>query len=119
MAELNPDQNRVLEALLAGENAFVTGRAGVGKSYLVKHLCQELDKLGKSHVLLAPTGVAAINIGGQTIHRFLRLRPEIKTIADYVRSVYPRTRNVRDKLAELDVIIIDEISMVHPDLFQL
>src|SRR5690242_4472708 len=63
MAELNPDQNRVLETLLAGENAFVTGRAGVGKSYLVKHLCQELDKLGKSHVLLAPTGVAAINIG--------------------------------------------------------
>ena len=65
---------------------------------------------------MAPTGVAAINVGGQTIHRFLGLRPEIKTLVDYMKMCMKRTKV---PWAALDIIVIDKVSMVHPNLFTL
>ena len=93
-----------------GQNLLLTGKAGTGKSTLL-NLFKKKTK--KKVVLLAPTGVAAININGQTIHSFFGFKPDItlkkvkkaKPGADYSK-IYKK----------LDVIIIDEISMVRADL---
>ena len=103
---------------------FLTGNAGCGKSFLMKVLYQSLTKtlsygnisLDKPKVLLmAPTGVAAINIDGTTIHTALNIPvgsfgKNLSPLSDKMKS------SLRNKLADLKVIIIDEISMVSNDL---
>jgi ATP-dependent DNA helicase PIF1 len=113
---LNREQQEIVKKISQGKNVIITGSAGTGKSFLVKYLCNEFDKQGKIYRIVAPTGVAAVNVGGQTIHRFLGIRPEIKTLNDYLKLCNKRTRvpwNV------INIIMIDEISMIHPQLFLL
>ena len=92
------------------KNLFVTGKAGTGKSTLLKYF---RDHTSKNVVVLAPTGVAAVNISGQTIHSFFQFRPDITV--DSVQDVHIR-KNKRKLITELDAIIIDEVSMVRADL---
>lgn len=100
-------------------NVFLTGRAGTGKSTFLKYICRHINK---KHVILAPTGVAAINVGGVTIHSFFQmpLRPVPPDDPDYsvVSFKNPKKfhRNKRKLLKELELIIIDEVSMVRPDM---
>jgi ATP-dependent exoDNAse (exonuclease V) alpha subunit len=91
-------------------NIFLTGKAGTGKSTLLQHF---RDTTAKNVVVLAPTGVAALNVKGQTIHSFFKFRPDVTP--DSVRSmnVYSSTRRVYERL---DAIVIDEISMVRADM---
>jgi ATP-dependent DNA helicase PIF1 len=91
-------------------NIFITGRAGTGKSTLLDYF-QHTTK--KKVVVLAPTGVAALNVKGQTIHSFFRFKPGITL--DQVKRVHfsDQAKNVYKKL---DAIVIDEISMVRADL---
>lgn len=86
---------------------FVTGRAGTGKSTLLRAI---RDLLPNEKVVLAPTGLAAVNIGGQTIHSFFGLPPRLIRPEDIKRS-----RNGR-AMRRLEFIIIDEVSMVRSDL---
>ena len=88
---------------------FVTGRAGTGKSTLLVEL---LRKISKRTIVLAPTGVAALNVGGQTIHRFFGFGTDITP-----RKVRER-RYVRNPelYRNLEIIIIDEVSMMRADL---
>lgn len=86
---------------------FVTGRAGTGKSTLLRAI---RDMLPNEMVILAPTGLAAVNIGGQTIHSFFGLPPRLIRPEDIKRS-----RNGR-VMRQLQLIIIDEVSMVRSDL---
>lgn len=90
------------------DNIFLTGRAGTGKSTLLKYFRK---KTKKKHVVLAPTGVAALNVKGQTIHSFFGFHPEIKK--DLVRRAHPDTLKIFENL---ETIVIDEISMVRADL---
>lgn len=87
---------------------FLTGKAGTGKSTLLKHL---RTKTRKKFVVLAPTGVAALNVHGQTIHSFFGFHPEINT--KLVRKAHP---DKLDIFKNLETVIIDEISMVRADL---
>ncbi len=91
----------------ADGNLFVTGRAGTGKSTLLKAL---RDAYADRMVVLAPTGLAAINIGGQTIHSFFGFPPRLIQESDIRRS-----RNGR-VMRKLDFVVIDEASMVRSDL---
>ncbi|MGI9422138.1 MAG: ATP-dependent DNA helicase [Hyphomicrobiaceae bacterium] len=86
---------------------FVTGRAGTGKSTLLRVL---REFLGEQAVVLAPTGLAAVNVGGQTIHSFFGFPPRLIGPEDIRRS-----RNGRI-MRKLDYLIIDEVSMVRSDL---
>ena len=86
---------------------FVTGRAGTGKSTLLRTL---RDSLMEESVVLAPTGLAAVNVGGQTIHSFFGLPPRLIRSDDIRRS-----RNGR-LMRKLKLIIIDEVSMVRSDM---
>jgi len=107
--ELSPEQAAVFAAIeTTQENIFVTGRAGTGKSTLLNHLSWNTSK---QVVICAPTGVAALNVGGQTIHSLFRL--PIGVIADHEIE---HTAEVRKLLNTIDTLVIDEVSMVNADL---
>ncbi len=91
-----------------GAHIFVTGRAGTGKSTLLEHLSWNT---AKNVVVAAPTGVAALNVGGQTIHSLFRL--PIGVIADHSID---QVAEVRKLLNAMDPLVIDEVSMVNADL---
>ena len=91
-----------------GKNLFITGKAGTGKSTLLQHF---RSTSSKNIAVLAPTGVSAVNIKGQTIHSFFGFRPDI-TI-DTVKRLPARKAEM---YRNIDAIIIDEISMVRADL---
>src|SRR5262245_13731662 len=90
-----------------GQSVFLTGKAGTGKSTFLHYL---RETTAKAMVVLAPTGVAALNVGGQTIHSFFQLPP---TIID-PQSV--RRRKNPKLFQSLQTLIIDEISMVRADV---
>jgi len=92
------------------KNIFLTGKAGTGKSTLLQYF---LKHTKKNVVALAPTGVAAVNIQGQTIHSFFRFKPDITLQG--VHSIKIR-KTQRDIYEKIDTIVIDEISMVRADL---
>ncbi len=97
-----------LEHLRSGSgNLFITGRAGTGKSTLLRCIAQEA---GERCVVLAPTGLAAVNVGGQTIHSFFGFPPRLIRSDDIRRS-----RNGR-LMRKLELLVIDEVSMVRSDL---
>jgi len=108
--ELNPEFNRAIDLLQNGtDHLFITGNAGTGKSTLIRHYINSNKR--KSIVLLAPTGIAALNIGGQTIHSFFRFRPTL-LIPNDLTANYAN----HHVFNSIDEIIIDEISMVRADL---
>jgi hypothetical protein len=88
-------------------NLFITGKAGTGKSTLLRSL---RANMGQNAVVLAPTGLAAVGVGGQTIHSFFGFPPRAINVKELRKSR-------KEKLfANLDAIIIDEVSMVRADL---
>jgi len=89
-------------------NLFVTGKAGTGKSTLLEYF---RETTAKKVVVLAPTGVAALNVRGETIHSFFKFKPDIT-----VQKVRRLPKSGRRIYQELDTIVIDEISMVRADL---
>jgi energy-coupling factor transporter ATP-binding protein EcfA2 len=106
---LTPEQQAVYDAIESTrENIFVTGRAGTGKSTLLNHLSWNTSK---QIVICAPTGVAALNVGGQTIHSLFRL--PIGVIADHPIDQGPEVKKL---LNTIDTLVIDEVSMVSADL---
>ena len=109
--EINPEFRRALDVMEQTDRSiFITGRAGTGKSTLLSYFCRTTHK---KVAVLAPTGVAALNVKGQTIHSFFRFRPNITP--DQVRK--QRFRDEKQNLyRKLDAVVIDEVSMVRADL---
>lgn len=106
---LSPEQLAVFERIEhTREHVFVTGRAGTGKSTILNHLSFHTSKI---IAVCAPTGVAALNVGGQTIHSLLRLPTGV--IADHELD---QPSELKKMLAAIDTLVIDEISMVSADL---
>ena len=112
-------QNALSVVERTSNSLFLTGKAGTGKSTFLKHIAETTKK---KYVILAPTGIAAINVGGQTLHSFFRI-PFHPILPDDIQY---NTRNIRNTLKydsekiklirELELIIIDEISMVRADI---
>lgn len=108
---LNGEQEAAIELLKSGVNVFLTGEAGTGKSTLVREF---IRRCGHECIVLAPTGIAALNAGGTTIHSQMMLKPglldplNLEPLLDGSRCWVLRTAKT---------IIIDEISMVRGDLF--
>jgi ATP-dependent DNA helicase PIF1 len=108
--DFNPQFQRAIELIESGANIFITGKAGTGKSTLLKHF---RDTTKRNVVVLAPTGVAAVNVGGQTIHSFFGFKPGI-TPDQVKKEYYGRDKDGLYK--KIDTLVIDEISMVRADL---
>lgn len=106
-------QDIFLQAVMQGQNVFLTGKAGTGKSFIVKEAIKALRKKGKKVVALAPTGIAANNIGGQTLHSFFSLPPFGIITYETANRIKTEKRRLLDIV---DVIFIDEVSMLRADL---
>lgn len=110
---LSIKQKEFYDLVMSGENVFLQGKAGTGKSFVTKLAINGLRSKGKNIVALAPTGIAAINIDGATIHSVMSLPPfgvlEYK-ICNFVKDAK------RKMLAKVDVFLIDEVSMLRPDI---
>lgn len=111
---------QVLELITnTSRSVFMTGRAGTGKSTFLRYICEHTLK---NYVVLAPTGIAALNAGGVTIHSFFKMpfRPVPPDDPDYsVANILKQMKLRREALKvirELDLIIIDEVSMVRADM---
>lgn len=92
------------------DSVFLTGKAGTGKSTLLRNLIKQISK---RYIILAPTGIAALNVEGQTLHSFFQFEPRPYLPYDKDLADLPKKRELLEKL---DLIIIDEISMVRCDL---
>lgn len=98
---------------------FLTGKAGTGKSTFLRYICQHTKK---KHVVLAPTGIAAINAGGSTLHSFFKLpfHPLIPTDSRFsnrnIKETLKYNGEKRKLIREVELVIIDEISMVRADI---
>ena len=96
-----------------GRSIFLTGKAGTGKTTFLKAV---VDRSSKRCIVVAPTGVAAINAGGMTIHSFFQL-PFSPFVPDaQIKSKFDFGKEKRKIISSLDLLIIDEISMVRSDL---
>lgn len=105
---LTPSQQRAYAAIMGGYHVFLTGHAGTGKSFLLRKAIDDLTAAGKNVVVAAPTGIAAVSIGGTTLHRLFVLKPDIYCA---------HTPRIPPVLSKTDVLFIDEISMCRIDLF--
>jgi len=105
--ELTTEQETALHHALLGQHVFITGPAGTGKSFLLQTMIKSL-KTTKVVAITATTGIAAVNIGGTTLFNMFSMHPKMVDSGD-VRSC--------KRWIDLDVLIIDEISMCDPALF--
>ncbi len=101
-------------------SVFLTGKAGTGKSTFLRYITENLPK---KHVVLAPTGIAAVNVGGQTLHSFFHLpfKPLLPDDPDFANpkrllSFLKYNASRKQLIKELELVIIDEISMVRADM---
>ena len=108
-AVLTQDQKRALQVLESGENVFLSGEAGTGKSFVLNEYIR--SHKNKNMLVCAPTGIAAINVGGATLHRVFKVPVSV------IRPGELNTKPDRS-IQKADVIIIDEISMCRFDIFE-
>ena len=121
--ELDLDNKEWQDALqivnYSRRSLFLTGKAGTGKSTFLRYVSKHTKK---KHVILAPTGIAAINAGGSTLHSFFRLpfHPLLPNDSRYdrrhIKETLKYTGAQRKLIREVELIIIDEISMVRADI---
>ena len=116
METLNEKQKSILTSILDGKNAFITGFAGSGKSYLIEYIYRVLIERGKIVELTALTGCAALLINGKTLHSALGIGLAKGSARDLVNRVR-RMEGMIPFLNRLNVLIIDEVSMLSDTLF--
>jgi len=111
---MNPEQQLALTDVSKGHNIFITGGAGVGKSYLVN----EIVKSTKKNIgVCAMTGCAALLINGATLHSYLAIglaKDPAKVLANKVRKFV----TIVQRIIDLDILLIDEVSMLNDELFE-
>ncbi len=114
------DKVEVIEAL-KHSNVFLTGGAGVGKSYITNEVISDYRKQGKQVVALGSTGVSAVNIGGFTVHSFFvfGIASNFEELAAGDKRAKGRLGDLKKVIKATDLIIIDEISMVSTDLLDM
>ena len=103
------------------QSVFLTGKAGTGKSTFLRHICANTKK---KYVVLAPTGIAAINAGGSTMHSFFKLPfypilpddPNLSLQRGRIHEFFKYAKPHRKLLEQIELVIIDEISMVRADI---
>lgn len=108
--KLSSEQDKIFNLIeTTNDNYYITGKAGTGKSVLLQYF---VGKSSKRVVVVAPTGVAALNVNGQTIHSFFKMPFDIDF--DELKVDY----KLREILRNIDVVVIDEVSMVRVDLME-
>jgi ATP-dependent exoDNAse (exonuclease V) alpha subunit len=110
---LNNEQQLACDLISRGDNVFISGSGGTGKSFLIEHIKQLFGGIGHKFAVASSTGISAIPIGGVTIHSLLGTNilgtiPEVKSYVETEKAHKKFTKN----LANIDTIIVDEVSML-------
>lgn len=125
---LDESQEAAVNEMLSGKNVFITGEGGSGKSTVVKEFLKRRKHQGLDSIILAPTGIAALNVNGMTIHKAFNLTPDTDLEKAYRRysvaaasgprfeGIKRRVQDVVKLVNSINVIIIDEIGMVRSDI---
>ncbi|MDO4870796.1 MAG: PIF1 family ATP-dependent DNA helicase [Candidatus Saccharibacteria bacterium] len=103
------NQERALEILQSGRSALITGRAGSGKTYLLNQFIKSQRAAGKVLAITATTGLAATHLSGETIHRWAKIGIHESLPNNFFQKL---TTKDRQRMIEVDILIIDEISML-------
>tara|TARA_R110001632_G_scaffold147213_1_gene264265 strand:- start:858 stop:2231 length:1374 start_codon:yes stop_codon:yes gene_type:complete len=110
--KLNYQQQQIYKIVENGENLFLTGAGGVGKSFLIKYLNETFRERGIRVDLTAMTGIAGLNIGGSTIHRWAGIGKGDSSKAEMLMMARKCTKNWKNT----SILVIDEVSMLSPIL---
>ncbi|MGE4397019.1 MAG: ATP-dependent RecD-like DNA helicase [Sulfurimonas sp.] len=111
--------NRVIEKLKARKSVFLTGGAGVGKTTITREVIKYYESESKKVAKLASTGMAATLIGGQTLHSFLDLGIASSLSELEMNSKFEASKKIKKLISSMDLIVIDEISMVSDALLDM
>ena len=137
---LSDEQKRALDLAVRGQSFFLTGPGGTGKSEVVKRIKMYLDNSNKKYFITGTTGIAAVNIGGRTLHSVLRMNPDMDsmTLDEYQVWIHDQLELGRIKsgskrpdmsalklswtfcktLKQLEFLIVDEVSMLSIEILQ-
>ncbi|KAF9698916.1 hypothetical protein EKO04_002875 [Ascochyta lentis] len=110
--KLVPEQQQVVDLILQGHNVFYTGSAGCGKSTILQAFVKQLEAKGKRVKIVAPTNLAALNVGGQTTWTFAGWTPDSMKMRIDKLMEKSRGKESYKKFDKTDVLVIDEISMI-------
>ena len=112
MFDLAEEQTNVIREVAQGHNVFFTGAAGTGKSTTLRSLVRYLHRKGRNVEVVSPTGIAALNVGGRTLHSFAGWTTKADKLSlETLGRIACGNKNYK-RLNEPDVLIIDEISMI-------
>ena len=106
---LSNKQKNVIQSILNGDTIFLTGSPGTGKSFVLQVIMPKL--FHKNVGITATTGCAAINVGGTTIHSFFKLKPDTN-VSKHIAKLTSTKCDTYKKIRDLDILIIDEVSML-------
>jgi ATP-dependent exoDNAse (exonuclease V) alpha subunit len=116
--DLSDKQQKVIELFLQGKNLFISGGAGCGKSYLLNFLKRNFANNGLE--ITASTGIAAVNIGGSTIHSWAGIGLANQPIEQIVDNIFlPKFSKIRRKIIKTKTLAIDEISMISREVLEI
>jgi len=117
---LSDEQQEAVQSALDGGNVFVSGQGGVGKSVAISKIVETLRNKGRIVAITASTGIAALSIGGCTIHSFLGsgISNNIKDLKKKMSSIR-NLRLIKDTINSTDTLVIDEVSMLTGDYFDM
>lgn len=119
---MNHEQQVVFDAIVGGSSVVMTGAGGVGKTFVLSNVIDWAKKKGKAVGVTATTGTAALLLNGVTLHSFLAIGLGTKPAPDLAKDLFKKGeigRKIYEKLCKLDMLIIDEISMLNDQLFDL
>lgn len=115
LSGLSPEQHQAVNSIREGNNVFITGKAGTGKSHIINILKMLYNDKGIE--ITATTGIAAVNIGGATIHSFSGIGTgdvPVEFVVKRLKSA--RSRQLRKRIKDCKILVIDEISMLSGDI---
>jgi ATP-dependent DNA helicase PIF1 len=116
---MNEEQNQALQAVLKGNNIFLTGQGGTGKSFLIAEIKKAFAEVGKTLAITATTGCAALLLGrgAKTIHSWAAVGLGKEPTPKLIGMIRNSKKNLR-KWVNTDALIVDEVSMMTPELFE-
>ncbi len=106
-------QEEAFEILVSGKNALITGQAGTGKTYLLNQFIAYLNKNKIKVGITASTGIAATHLGGVTIHSWSGMGIKDRMTPSEIKKMFTKNKAAVKRVQEADVLIIDEVSMLH------